>query len=320
MPIHVTNDKPSFEDGRIPYTYYIKQKDTGYFYYGVKYGKDANPSTFWIDYFTSSKNVHILIEKYGLDSFETKIITIHTSIEEALQEELQLIRETRDMELSLNISAGGDGQRSHKCRLITDKNGLNSYQRAGIKLRQFLQTPYWREVCMPISIAKTKHTKSTKIGADGLTVYQRSSILFQGDNNPSKNPEVKIKISNSVKKWITENPENVAINIKKSKEVMKTPDEFGLNSHDYHSIKMKTPEVNKAIDSCWYIDGIKDIRLRAEDEIPAGFKIGRTKNMLGYKYEQVVCPYCGTIGSGGNMKRYHFEACKHKPNESKDNL
>lgn len=25
-----------------------------------------------------------------------------------------------------------------------------------------------------------------------------------------------------------------------------------------------------------------------------------------------ICPHCGFIGGGGNMKRYHFENCKYK--------
>lgn len=40
--------------------------------------------------------------------------------------------------------------------------------------------------------------------------------------------------------------------------------------------------------------------------------------MLGRTWECVerTCPYCGTIGRGGNMLRYHFENCKQKGNEN----
>lgn len=31
----------------------------------------------------------------------------------------------------------------------------------------------------------------------------------------------------------------------------------------------------------------------------------------GRKFENVICPHCGTIGAGGNMTRYHFDNCKH---------
>lgn len=32
----------------------------------------------------------------------------------------------------------------------------------------------------------------------------------------------------------------------------------------------------------------------------------------GYKYDKITCPYCNKSGGGGNMKRYHFDNCKHK--------
>jgi hypothetical protein len=47
----------------IPYTYIVKNKTTGLFYYGVKISKlDANPKLFWQRYFTSSRLVKQLIE------------------------------------------------------------------------------------------------------------------------------------------------------------------------------------------------------------------------------------------------------------------
>ena len=48
-----------------PYTYLIKWSKLGKSYYGVKYGKNANPDTFWRNYFTSSKIVKRYRNKYG---------------------------------------------------------------------------------------------------------------------------------------------------------------------------------------------------------------------------------------------------------------
>ena len=48
-----------------PYTYYIRWTKINKHYYGVKYSKNANPDTFWKDYFTSSKYVKEMREKYG---------------------------------------------------------------------------------------------------------------------------------------------------------------------------------------------------------------------------------------------------------------
>lgn len=53
----------------IPYTYLLKCIPENKYYYGVKYAQNCNPKSFWIDYFTSSKEVHYLLEKYGKSAF-----------------------------------------------------------------------------------------------------------------------------------------------------------------------------------------------------------------------------------------------------------
>lgn len=55
---------------KIEYTYIIKFIPTGQLYVGSKYGKDANPETFWVEYFTSSNIIKDLIKEHGKDSFE----------------------------------------------------------------------------------------------------------------------------------------------------------------------------------------------------------------------------------------------------------
>lgn len=42
----------------IYYTYFIGWSKHNKYYYGVKYGKDSNPSNFWKTYFTSSNSVY----------------------------------------------------------------------------------------------------------------------------------------------------------------------------------------------------------------------------------------------------------------------
>ncbi len=121
---------------RIPYTYFIKQRDTGYFYYGVKYAKNADPKTFWKKYFTSSKTVHLLIEKYGEESFDFQIRKIFNDPIKAKKWEDKVIRRIMHWPNCLNISNGGDALRSHKNRHIKDENGLSSYDKAAIKTSQ----------------------------------------------------------------------------------------------------------------------------------------------------------------------------------------
>lgn len=40
-------------------------------------------------------------------------------------------------------------------------------------------------------------------------------------------------------------------------------------------------------------------------------KKGKATNK-GHVYEKILCPYCGKVGAGGNMKRWHFDNCKGK--------
>lgn len=69
----------------IPFTYRVTNKTENKHYYGVKYAiKDANPSCLWSTYFTSSKAVHDLIEKYGKDDFDVEIRKTFKTAESAL--------------------------------------------------------------------------------------------------------------------------------------------------------------------------------------------------------------------------------------------
>lgn len=48
-----------------PYTYLVGWSKLKKYYYGVKYGKCANPENFWVTYYTSSKQIPIFRKLYG---------------------------------------------------------------------------------------------------------------------------------------------------------------------------------------------------------------------------------------------------------------
>lgn len=91
-----------------PYCYLIKHLSTGRVYYGSKYGKNANPSTFWIDYFTSSKTILSLIEKEGKDSFVFEIRKTFKTAKKCIEWEQKVLRRlnaiNRDIFFNKNIS------------------------------------------------------------------------------------------------------------------------------------------------------------------------------------------------------------------------
>lgn len=90
----------------IPYTYRIQCITTGEYYYGVKYGKDADPSTFWINYFTSSDKVKNLIKLYGVDNFVFTIRKIFNSAEAAILWEHKVLKRVMNWDNYLNRHSG----------------------------------------------------------------------------------------------------------------------------------------------------------------------------------------------------------------------
>ena len=118
----------------IPYTYFIKHKRTGEFYYGVKFGKDANPDTFWIDYFTTSKAVHTIIERDGKDSFDAHVRKIFKESKEAYMWEQRVISKIINHEKCLNAALGFSFN-ANKNRNIIGASGLNNYQQCAAKAR-----------------------------------------------------------------------------------------------------------------------------------------------------------------------------------------
>ena len=77
----------------IPYTCYLYHIPTGKKYYGMQHGRVANPMNLWKTYFSSSKKVKALIDKYGKDSFTAEVRKTFTTAEDCrLWEQTVLVR------------------------------------------------------------------------------------------------------------------------------------------------------------------------------------------------------------------------------------
>lgn len=85
-----------------PYTYLITHKETGLKYYGVKFSKDADPSSFWVEYFTSSKIVKEIVEKEGKGSFSFEIDKLFNTADEAIEYEREFLSSIVNKEEWLN--------------------------------------------------------------------------------------------------------------------------------------------------------------------------------------------------------------------------
>jgi hypothetical protein len=91
-----------------PYTYYLYHVPTKLKYYGEQHGKNAHPNNLWTTYFTSSKKVHDLIEKFGRESFRVEIRKLFDTAEKAFAWEQTVLRRIKAMERDdwLNQSDG----------------------------------------------------------------------------------------------------------------------------------------------------------------------------------------------------------------------
>ena len=98
----------------IPYTYLIKCMPENKVYYGVRYAAGCEPGDLWNSYFTSSKEVLRLIEKYGKDSFEHEIRKTFSDINSAriwenkVLKKMKVIADSRFINQTDNISISSE--------------------------------------------------------------------------------------------------------------------------------------------------------------------------------------------------------------------
>lgn len=86
------------------YVYLVKNKTTGLKYIGCKYAKNrCNPKHFFIDYFTGSKCVKLLIEMYGAKDFHHKILYQNDDYYAVLKEERRLIEKILHRDDYINL-------------------------------------------------------------------------------------------------------------------------------------------------------------------------------------------------------------------------
>lgn len=90
----------------LAYTYLVRNKITGQFYYGFRCRniklKRTPEQDLWVNYFTSSKKIINLIKDYGKDSFETQILLRDIDPNKCYILEQKLISENIKNKLCLN--------------------------------------------------------------------------------------------------------------------------------------------------------------------------------------------------------------------------
>lgn len=108
----------------IPFTYCLTHIPTGRRYYGVRYKKGCCPSDLWDKYFSSSKTVKILIQKYGLGSFTYEIRKTFSNKNEAILWEHKVLRRLKVVGRSEWINANVGKASPNDGRKISDQTRL----------------------------------------------------------------------------------------------------------------------------------------------------------------------------------------------------
>ena len=127
-------------------------------YYGVKYAKGCSPEDLWTIYFTSSRRIYNLIQKYGHHCFRAKVRFVFDNAKEAFAYEQSVL-----------------------LRLYKNKDQFRSLFLNGNPRSTFITRD---------------HLKGRKLSEEhkrNLSLAKQGSIT--GDKNPMKNPIARQKIS-----------------------------------------------------------------------------------------------------------------------------
>ena len=178
---------------KIPFTYLIKNKTTNQLYYGVRYGNGCHPDNFWKDYFTSSKKVKTLIEKYGVGDFEYEIRKTFTDKISAISWESKVLSKMgvlyKDNWLNDNVA---------KVCLMTDRRK----KQISKKMKNRIRT---KEHCENLSnslkgrkLSEEHKDKLSKVKRGIKPNHSGTTGMTPWNKGISCSDEIKMKISKSV--------------------------------------------------------------------------------------------------------------------------
>jgi hypothetical protein len=264
----------------IPYTYLLKNKTTGMFYYGVQYNKHAHPKNFWTTYFTSSNVVKEMIEKYGLEDWEYEIRKIFKTTTAALKWETTVLRRINALfhPKFLNKSNGYWNNADLRwCYCIQDHSILKMVPK-DTKLPEGWD---WGEPNISSRMQGNNYTKGYK-WIKNINDSTIGKMIPKDQHIPTGfecgRPTTHIKNSTKGYRWVHEisNPWN-HFQIKLNESL---PDgfAFGIGQHKEHCNNHVTTK-----GKLWANNGIEHLFVDSS-EIPEGFIKGRLNASRGLEY------------------------------------
>jgi hypothetical protein len=175
-----------------PYTYLVvfTHPDTRarMYYYGSKYGADADPELLWKKYFTSSDRVHELRDWYGDHCFSYEVRRKFDDVEACKRWEERVLKRMRVVEREEWLN---QNDRFGPPLLVGEKNGFYGRQHTqeirdlnGTKARQRNASPAYRLKNRRSSPSTAERAQSS----ERLKTLHREGRVpkpdFRGENNP----------------------------------------------------------------------------------------------------------------------------------------
>lgn len=308
----------------IRYTYLLKNKTTGMFYYGVKYGKGAHPEKFWKTYFTSSKLVKQLIEQYGKDDFVYEIRKSGFPTTQAARKwEHKVLRRLRICSRSdfLNIHDGSD-------KFINNGN---------YKLTETTKKRQGDSKRGTVIISNSDHCiRVYPPEADYLTLHNGYIYGFGKHTKNTRNSRILVKLGDDIK-YIAPYEESEYLGNGWERYGRPSPMKGKSNISRIDQVMIEKGGVIRFIDEQllhWFTDdgwnrhsgakalegkilinnGVKTVAILPEELSDYDTNIWKTGslNAKGRKLIDVKCPHCTKVGNDMIMQRWHFDKCKFK--------
>jgi len=195
------------EDTTIPFTYCLTHTTTKRRYYGVRYKRGCSPADLWDKYFSSSKAVHSLIQKYGLCSFTYEIRKTFSNKKDAINWEHKVLRRLKVTERSEWINANVGKASPNDGRKVSDQTKLKmSLSQRGEK-NGFFGKKHTAETRTKISIGNRGRTR-TEESKKHLSEVKKGKP-FSGYNGNTPETIAKRAKSNTGKKRTIEQRERM---------------------------------------------------------------------------------------------------------------
>ena len=260
-----------------------------------------------------TKGIHTALKEYGSNNFKWEIIYQCNTIDELSPNEIRLIKEYGSYGDGYNLTPGGDGgyTYSDEVKLVIGEHTKLRNDKFGNPFKGKTHTD------------ESKHIMSEK-----------AKLRYQTNEHPLKGvprtDDIKRVISDKVNEWLEFNEPTFKgkTHSMESKELMsKARIDWHESNNNGFKGKTHTDEVRKQISEKLKgrVSPNKDTELsethrenlsKAQTEWLKNHdhpnKGKNWKHSKKREYTEVTCPYCGKIGKGPNMNRYHFANCKNE--------